>query len=35
MVEKNYELAKTFFSYSVLRRKLRGLLANVTGTCEP
>ena len=23
MVETNYELAKTFFSYSVLRRKLR------------
>ncbi|MHB9078428.1 MAG: glycosyltransferase [Pirellulaceae bacterium] len=35
MVEQNYELAKTFFSYSVLRRKLRALLANVTGTCEP
>ena len=35
MVEQNYELAKTFFSYSVLRRKLRALLANVTGTSEP
>jgi mannosylglucosylglycerate synthase len=35
MVERNYELARTFFSYAVLRRKLRALLANVTGNCEP
>ena len=34
-VNHNFELAKTFYSYSVLRRKLRALLANVTGTCEP
>jgi glycosyltransferase involved in cell wall biosynthesis len=32
MVETNYELARTFFSYSVLRRKLQALLANVLGT---
>ena len=31
MVEHNYELAKAFYSYSVLRRKLRALLCNVTG----
>ncbi len=31
MVEKNYELGKRFFSYSVLRRKLRALVTNVTG----
>lgn len=31
MVEKNYELSKAFFSYSVLRRKLRALICNVTG----
>ncbi|OHB77829.1 MAG: glycosyl transferase family 1 [Planctomycetes bacterium RBG_16_64_10] len=35
MVEQNYELAKTFFSYSVLRRKLRAVLANVTGSNTP
>ncbi|MHB1035506.1 MAG: glycosyltransferase [Pirellulales bacterium] len=34
MVDRNYELARTFFSYSVLRRNLRALLANVTGSCE-
>ncbi len=34
MVDHNYELAKTFFSYSVLRRKLRALLANVTGSYD-
>ncbi|MHB0957800.1 MAG: glycosyltransferase [Pirellulaceae bacterium] len=32
MVEENFELAKTFFSYSVLRRKLRAMLANVIGS---
>ena len=31
MVEKNYELSKAFFSYSVLRRKLRALVTNFTG----
>ena len=31
MVEKNYELGKRFFSYAVLRRKLRALVTNVTG----
>lgn len=35
VVDHNFELAKTFYSYSVLRRKLRALLANVTGTYEP
>jgi len=31
MVEHNFELSKSFFSYSVLRRKLRALICNVTG----
>ena len=31
MVTKNYELSMKFFSYSVLRRKLRALICNVTG----
>ena len=31
MVEHNYELSKAFYSYSVLRRKLRALICNVTG----
>jgi glycosyltransferase involved in cell wall biosynthesis len=31
MVNQNYELCKAFFSYSVLRRKLRALVTNVTG----
>ena len=31
MVDHNYELGKRFFSYSVLRRKLRALITNVTG----
>jgi glycosyltransferase involved in cell wall biosynthesis len=31
MVEHNYELSKAFFSYSVLRRKLRAMITNVTG----
>ncbi len=32
MVDHNYELGKAFFSYSVLRRKLRSLITNFTGT---
>ena len=31
MVSHNYELCKAFFSYSVLRRKLRALVTNFTG----
>jgi len=31
MVEHNYELATKFFSFSVLRRKLRALICNFTG----
>lgn len=31
MVDHNYELATKFFSYSVLRRKLRALICNFTG----
>ena len=31
MVDKNYELATKFFSYSVLRRKLRAIICNFTG----
>ena len=31
MVEQNYVLSKRFYSYSVLRRKLRALVTNVTG----
>ena len=31
MVEHNFDLGKRFFSYSVLRRKLRALITNVTG----
>ncbi len=31
MVETNYQLSKAFFSYSVLRRKMRALVTNVTG----
>ncbi|MBN1910558.1 MAG: glycosyltransferase family 4 protein [Pirellulales bacterium] len=31
MVDYNYELSKAFFSYSVLRRKLRSLITNFTG----
>ena len=34
MVNRNFELAQAFFSYSVLRRKLRALICNVTGTDE-
>jgi glycosyltransferase involved in cell wall biosynthesis len=32
MVEKNYELGKRFFSYTVLRRKLQALVSNAIGT---
>jgi glycosyltransferase involved in cell wall biosynthesis len=32
MVEHNYQLASQFFSYSVLRRKLHSLVANIIGT---
>lgn len=31
MVDYNYELGKAFFSYAVLRRKLRALVTNITG----
>jgi len=31
IVDYNYELGKAFFSYSVLRRKLRSLITNFTG----
>ena len=31
MVEHNYQLGKSFFSYSVLRRQLRALITNITG----
>lgn len=31
MVEQNYELGKRFFSYAVLRRKLRSLITTFTG----
>ncbi len=31
MVEKNFSLSRKFFSYGVLRRKLRALITNVTG----
>lgn len=31
MVEHNYELSRMFFSYGVLRRKLRALITNFTG----
>jgi len=31
MVNQNFELGKKFFSYSVLRRKLRSLITNFTG----
>ncbi|MCG8585753.1 MAG: glycosyltransferase, partial [Pirellulales bacterium] len=31
MVDRNYELGRHFFSYSVLRRKLRVLITNHTG----
>lgn len=31
MVEHNYQLATKFFSYSVLRRKLRAMICNFTG----
>jgi glycosyltransferase involved in cell wall biosynthesis len=31
MVDHNYELGKAFFSYTVLRRKLRAIITNFTG----
>jgi glycosyltransferase involved in cell wall biosynthesis len=31
MVDHNYELSKAFFSYTVLRRKLRSLITSITG----
>jgi len=34
MVDYNYELGKAFFSYAVLRRKLRALITNFTGLDE-
>ncbi len=34
MVNHNYEQGKSFFSYSVLRRRLRSLVTNVTGLDE-
>lgn len=34
MVDNNYELGKMFFSYAVLRRKLRALVTNFTGADE-
>ena len=34
MVNQNYELSKAFFSYSVLRRKLRAIVTNFTGLDE-
>ena len=34
MVDNNYELGKLFFSYAVLRRKLRAILTNFTGEDE-
>jgi glycosyltransferase involved in cell wall biosynthesis len=34
MVERNYQLATSFFSYSVLRRKLRAMVCNFTGQDE-
>ena len=34
MVDHNHELGKAFFSYSVLRRKLRSLITTFTGLDE-
>ncbi|MCA9071045.1 MAG: glycosyltransferase family 4 protein, partial [Planctomycetaceae bacterium] len=34
MVERNYELATRFFSYAVVRRKLRAIVCNFTGHDE-
>jgi hypothetical protein len=34
MVDHNFELGKKFFSYSVLRRKLRSLITAFTGLDE-
>ena len=32
MVEHNFDKAKKFFSYQVLRRKLNSLVSNIIGT---
>mgnify|MGYP002623972548 CR=1 FL=1 len=34
MVDHNFEVAKKFFSYPVLKRKLRAMMCNFTGTDE-
>ncbi len=34
MVEHNYRVGRNFFSYSVLRRKLRSVVTNCTGVDE-
>lgn len=34
MVRRNFELGRAYFGYAVLRRKLRALVANVTGMDE-
>ena len=34
MVQHNYELSRAFFSYTVLRRKLRALITAFTGLDE-
>jgi len=34
MVDHNYELGRKFYSYAVLRRKLRAMVTNVTGLDE-
>ena len=31
LVDFNYDIGRAFFSYSVLRRKLRALVTNITG----
>jgi hypothetical protein len=31
MVDHNYEIAKRFYSYSVLRRSLLGLITDIRG----
>lgn len=34
MVDHNYEVARRFYGYTILRRKLRALITNFTGTDE-
>ena len=34
VIEHNNELAKRFYSYSVLRRSMRTLVTNITGLAE-